>query len=149
MASRTLRRDVTPRRHARAPRPLAFAPVHYPRRPSPEAARRPKPCSSLGRSRPATRRSPCPRHAPACHPRHAGQTRTAWSGGPSMASRPRASYYGQSITPSSPLVGPLLFKRLPFLLAPPDPAPAAPPRPSWPPPSKPPPCSSLGHRARE
>jgi hypothetical protein len=125
------------------------APVRRPKRPSPEAARRPKPRSSLGRPRPVTRRSPRVRHAPMCHPRHAGRTRTHQSGGPSVTRHPRAPYYSQDITPSSPLVGLPLFKCPPFLLAPPDPTPAAPPRPPWPPPGKLPPCSPLDHRACE
>jgi hypothetical protein len=122
-----------------APRPSVSALVRHPRRPSPEAARRPKTRSSLGRPR--------PRHTSTCHTRRAGRMRTTQPSGPSAASLPHASYYGQSITLSSPLIGPPLFKHPPFLLAPPDPAPAAPPRPPWPPPSKPPPCSPLGHRA--
>jgi hypothetical protein len=138
-----------PQRHVRAPLPSVFVPVRRSRRPSPKAARRPRPRSSRGRPHPTTHRSPRPRHAPACHTRRASRTCTPRSGGPSVTPRPRASYYGRDITPSSPLVGPPIFKRPPFVLEPPDPAPAAPPRPSWPPPVKPPPCSLLGHRARE
>jgi hypothetical protein len=93
-------------------------PVRRPRRSSSEAARRPRLHSSRGRPCPTTRRSP--RHAPACHTCRAGQTRTPRSGGPAVTSCPRAPYYGRDITPSSPLVGPPLFKRPPFLLTPPD-----------------------------
>jgi hypothetical protein len=129
----------------RMPRTTLARPRHAP----PEAAGHLSRAPSQADPRPATRRSPHPRHVPTCHPRRAGWTRTPRPGGPSVTPLPRAPYYGRDITPSSPLVGPPLFKRPPFLLAPPDHAPAAPPCPPWPPPSKPPPFSPLGHRTRE
>jgi hypothetical protein len=93
---------VTSRRDAA---PSAFAPVRRLRQPSPEAGRRPRPCSSRGRPCPAMRRSPCPRHMPVRHARRASRTRPPSVRRPVHDPHPRASYYGRDITPSSPLVG--------------------------------------------
>jgi hypothetical protein len=65
-----LRRDA-------ASAPSAFVPVRCTRRPSPEAGCRPRLCSTQGRPRHATHRSPCPRHAPC------GLDAPLRSGGPS------------------------------------------------------------------
>jgi hypothetical protein len=117
---RPRRRAVMPRpRHTRAPRPWRSHPC---------AARgilRLRPAATQGRAAPEA----------SCAPRRAGvgaratRRRTTRalptgrallrSGGPSATSRPRASYYGRGITPSSPLVGPPIFKCSPLLLAPP------------------------------
>jgi hypothetical protein len=107
--------------------PLVFAPVRHPRRPSPEVGRSPRPCSSRGRPCPATCRSPRPCHAPARHARRAGLTRPPSVRRSVRDPHPRAPYYGRGITPSSPWSGRPLYKHSPFLLAPPNPAPAAPP----------------------
>jgi hypothetical protein len=52
-----------------------------------------------------------PRHAPACHPRHAGRTRTARPTSPSTASHPRAPYYSRNVTLPSPQVERAAYKR--------------------------------------
>jgi hypothetical protein len=52
-----------------------------------------------------------PRHAPVCHPRRAGRTRTARPSGPSAVSRPCASYYDRSVTLPSPQVEHAAYKR--------------------------------------
>jgi hypothetical protein len=104
VSAATSRRDAAPTPHLRAV-PLAFVPVCRPRRPPPEVGRNPRPCSSRGCSRPATRRSPRPRTARAVT---AGRA-LLQSGGPSASSRPRALYHDRGITPSSPSVGPFPY----------------------------------------
>jgi hypothetical protein len=127
----TSRRDAAPRPRPRTA-PSAFALVHRPRRPSLEVDRRPRPCFSRGRPRPATRRSPRSSHTPARHARCADQTHTL-----DPAGRPRLpALVRRTMAETSRCrhrwLGRPLFKHSPFLLAPPNPAPAAPPHPPLP-----------------